>query len=539
MTLQAEIDTHWAKINRLVAAGRLGAARRAVDGLCDVASPAVVVVVRNRFDALAPQYADGVGVAWFPVETAAPTDGLSGALVRVSVQIGKGADLQVIGRTPGWRDALHAGLRAAGVDAAVVPLVVRFDPLIEGQQRLHVEGRSAELALAVAACSAARDVAPPQRTAYTGAVEPDGTLTAPEAMSQSPKLQCVREEWHGAGRLVSGAAAIPEVGRHATLAALLAAEMSRDLVVARPKIAELFTRLGPLERDGRYDEAMRVAESLWDARARLSEPSHAFQVALEGLRLANHKAVPLSLATWRARAEAALETADPRQRGFYEANLAIAAIDRGDVEQAVGALEATEAALPARAAPDFDRVQVLGTLARALSACGQHGRAIAVGDRAAALAPWSERPRNQTDAALWRLRAGRPADALALLDATESLLEDVAADFDVEMTRGFRALVRTRALLALGRTGEAEKAREGILRPGRGNHALTLGHAETGVALGKPLGQQLDGLDFERPGALARLRARIEYARADGDLVAAERWAGGFTPEMLAVRVPY
>jgi len=194
-------------------------------------------------------------------------------------------------------------------------------------------------------------------------------------------------------------------------------------------------------------------------------------------------------------------------------------------------------ALQGRRDVEFERVEILGTLARAFSGSGCHEDAIRSGDRAFDSAPFSEGPRSSGDAAFWRVRAGRFDEALETLDRTEDLVERVAADFDVDLTRRFRALTRARALLGLGRIREACQFRDAILQ-GPSNHVLTLGEAEIAVAVGETLDDRLGGVPLVHP-VFSRIRARIEYASPSGDHSQAADWARGFSIAELHEKVPY
>jgi tetratricopeptide (TPR) repeat protein len=533
------------RIEKLIQVGRLGAARRLVDGLRQSHGPMLWGEVRNRFDTwMRGTQAEG-GSAVFPVETSAPIEGTSGGLVRVQVALdGASVDALPEADRANWRAALEAGLRAGGLDPSTQRAGLRFHPDISGRRLLRVEGRSAEIAIAVAACSAARQTPVPALLAFTGSVSPspngtDAGLEAPDALSLGLKRATLHDDWGAGARLVTGGGAGSVGEAHANLSGLLAAVFGAKPAAAPrlPRLADRFAQLAPLERAGQYADAMQVAESVWSDRKLLPGPQAVFGVALEGLRLANHLADERAFAHWRERAESVEHAADPRQLATFAANVGVQTIDTGDPECALAALEFALHVLPARLPPDLERVQVLGTLARALSACGEHDRAIAFGDAALAFAPPSERPRNNGDAAFWRLRAGRAAEALEVLDAGEAEREEVETAYDIAVTVGFRALCRTRVLIALGRLDEARQARNEILR-GPKHLVLTLGAAETGVALGVPVGVALDGLDLSPP-VLSRWRARIEYAQPKCDLAAATEWARGFSRSELELKVPY
>jgi tetratricopeptide (TPR) repeat protein len=532
-------------MNRLFRVGRFGAARRLVESEGRAHGPTLWSELSTRLSAATVDLKPQPGVAWFPVETAAPTDGCQGGLVQVQVSFDRTAsDAFPKANRETWQAAVDVGLRAGGWKGGDQKPSIRFRPDIGGHHWLRVEGRSAELALAVAACSALRGVSVPAGVAFTGAVDVDatgrdGVLLAPEPTSLGLKLACLRDDWSPDARLVSGrgeAAVTEGYGRLSELlSALFPASTSR--AAQKTRLPELLTRLSEQERAGHYADALRTADELWTARERLPSRNDAARVAIEGTRLANHCADAEGFQAWRARAEPLLPFADPALLATFAANVAIQAIDQGLAAEAIADLEAALAAMPDRPAPDLERVQILGTLARACSASGRHDDAIRFGELAYRFAPFSERPRNAGDAALWWLRAGQFDAALEALDETEALLEDVAADFDVELTRGFRALTRTRALLGLGRVDEAREARAGILRQSP-NIVLTLGEAEVAVALGEALGGRLEGVKLDHP-VLSRLRARIEYARPDGDRARAAEWARGFSVTELDEKVPY
>lgn len=544
MSLDDEFMFLFDRLQRLLAVGRVGAARSLVESLKRSHGPTVWVELRNRLHNATTWAPTVAGVAWFPVETQAPTDGRNGGLVRVQVsfETTPGDALPSKNRAT-WRAALALGLRTAGIHTPADKVRVTFHPDIGGGHWLRVEGRSAELALAVAAYSAAAGEALSEGLAFTGAVDvdttgADATIEAPEALSVSEKLECLRDDWSPDALLVTGPGARPDVRSFSRFTALVTAFFSaRASTSADAATVDPLRELADAERAGRYAEGMEIAEQLWAERDRLPRAADAFRVALEGIRLSNHLALTKQYDLWRARGREVNKHAEQAQAAALSANMAVREIDWGRPETAIDMLEPALTALPPRSIPDLERVYLLGTLARGFSAIGDHDRAIELGDLAVAFAPFAERPRNTGDAALWRLRAGLASDALETLDVGEAELEAVALEYDVALTRGFRALTRTRALIALGRMDEALDARAELLRA-PANLVLTLGAAETGLALDIPLDPSLEALDLTHP-VVSRLRARIEYARPDGDLAAAQRWARGFTPEELHLRVPY
>lgn len=544
MNLHDEFMFLFGRLQRLLDVGRVGAARGLVESLKRSHGPTVWVELRNRLHIATTWAQNAAGVAWFPVETQAPTDGRNGGLVRVHVSFEspQGDALPSRNRET-WRAALALGLRMAGSQTPADEVRVTFHPDIGGGHWLRVEGRSAELALAVAAYSAAAGEAVSDGVAFTGAVDvdttgADATIEAPEALSVSAKLECLRDDWSPDARLVTGPGARPDVQSFSRVRALTTALFSeRSSARAAAATVDPLRELADAERAGRYSEGMGIAEQLWAERDRLPRAADAFRVALEGIRLSNHLALEKQFELWRARAREVKGHAEPAQAAAWSANLAVREIDSGRPETAVDMLEPALTALPLRSSPDLERVYLLGTLARGFSAIGDHDRAIELGDLAVAFAPFAERPRNTGDAALWRLRAGLASEALETLDAGEADLEAVAQEYDVALTRGFRALTRTRALIALGRLDEARDARFEVLRAPP-NSVLVLGAAETGLAFDIPIDASLEALDLTHP-VVSRLRARIEFARPDGDLAAAQRWARGFTPEELHLRVPY
>lgn len=308
------------------------------------------------------------------------------------------------------------------------------------------EGSSCGLAVALAALSALDGVPVSPLVAASGAVDPAGRLQ--DVGADAGKADLRRQARPRARLLVPPTwsadepALVPVADLEAAAAAALEAGDDPDPALARVR---------DHDRAGRWLEAAREAEALVDHPG-LDEAERQRLVVLL-LLAANHGADPEARARWEARLdlarlagrdlEAWVRAVGSRIVGYVDA------LDPVAAREVLGLTAAV--ALP----PELE-VHRRGPAALLATLEGRPADALALREASVAGASADERPRCLGDLSDALLRAGRPAEALAAADAG---LE--AADAHrrrrpyLVRTRAYLALHRGRALLALGRAEEA------------------------------------------------------------------------------------
>ncbi len=392
-----------------------------------------------------------VGVMAFPVIGPSGEENQEGGYfveVRVSREAGDEDRLQS-GLDPSTRDALRCALEGARLvlGEPEARFVVMFDD-IEGWQ-----GSSAGLAVALAACSAARALSLSPLLVATGAVDAAGRVVGVGKISE--KLILRREARPRAQLLVPAEddRGYPSVIPAQTLEQALAGLGHTVADVSAP-----LRRARDLDAGGDWGGAARVAEPLIEdpnLSAHLLEEER-LELLVILLAAANHSADEAAQARWEAQLERLVTLLDPDERGEWLARAigsrAVRRIDRLDREGAQAILALT---LGWRWRSDL-QVHLLGPQALLATLSGEHDQALALRQQGAACASIDERPRCLGDLADALSRLGRAHEALAAADGALSLVRSSPRRLGYrDRTTSFLHLHRARALLALGRSEEA------------------------------------------------------------------------------------
>lgn len=473
------------------------------------------------------QREDRVGVLAFPavepLGAGDPTDphGVAGRVVEVQVRVLPGA------ADEGPR---AAALRGA-LDAARALLGQR-----PGFQ-VHVDdegwsGRSAELAVALAAVSAARGVPLSPALLATGALERAGGVLPVDALEQKLRL---RHAARPRAQLLTPVADAPQhpavlpVGTLAEAWARVAGCAPQDLSAAVAEARDA-------DRRGDWILAAQRAEALVE----LPDLEDGERTELLALLLcaANHAAEAEAQARWGQALAAHLAATDAG--GVAEARAlgarVVAAIDRLDPVAAAEVLALTRGSWPREA-----EVHLLGPAAMLAILEGDLVRALVLRERAVALAPKAEKARCLGDLAELLRRLGRLPEALDRVEEALALTRSWQSRTGYQhQTARFLHLYRARILadqqspaaeqaleLALGAPGLDPRLRARLLQAElRGDRAA------------------LDALEPELPRAVL-VQALVDRSRARlGDPAAARRLEGlpgfvGLGWEAVSARLPY
>ncbi len=312
-------------------------------------------------------------------------------------------------------------------------------------------GDSAGLAVALAAVSALRGQAVPDRVVATGRVAPDGAVHAVGHLTAKATL--LRAARPRARMLVATGNADGDPGRVpvADLAAACVAawgdDAGLDLDTALPQVREQF-------RQGQWVQAAVLADTLL-ADPELEDEERA---ELLGMRLAaaNHSGDATQGAELAARLDAVLTRGVPAAKAVQAmGHLAIRALDDLNIDAAETLAEEAGGLLAPDAAA---QVHALGPLALVRRLQGRFEESVALRRRSLALAERTERPRCLGDLSAALLHAGQ---AEAALEQAEAAL---AAVDRMRRRRGYRDLtrpfIRYHQARALRANGRIEVARE-------------------------------------------------------------------------------
>lgn len=376
-----------------------------------------------------------VGVMHFPV-VGAPGTGFLGALLPVRVELGRSA------RPSQDEVAVSSALESLGIESAP-EFTFRVDT-----RGLELEGASLQLAALIAAVSRliGREPLIPIASGLVGDVEvhPADHLEA--------KSQIIGNE----------APAVPSLlpTNPTPVREVLFAAFGPDVMVALTAACRVTATALVAKAKGLRDEDRRQADELAES---------AIAAGAVGLDLADAHWVRAAIALHAARTDdalahfdlacQALDAAPGRKRRFIaeelESFVAIAEIDRLRPARAVSVLERALERLDAVAEPDRDarwdevRIQVVGSLARAVLMVGELDRAIALlsGSRDLSDVP-RERARTLGDLADLYRRAGRLVEAHELLNAARASLDHIPSIVQKNRTMRFLELFEVRAGLA-------------------------------------------------------------------------------------------
>lgn len=383
-----------------------------------------------------------IGEVAFPVVGAR-----AGRFVHARVRLQAGPDrVPEHESAPCVLDALRAARRLLDTDQG---FAVEFD-------HLSWAGDSCGLAVGLAACSAARDLAVGDQVTATGALGEDGAVRPVDALPA--KLQ-LRSEARPRARLLAPrdeATSDPAVVPVGSLA-----EALEQLVPgADDDPEEALLAIRTHDHRGEWLHAARRAMGLVD-RPDLTDEERAELYTIL-LASANHRADAEERAHWLAHLDRLASPRAELQLARLIGTRAVAAVDEFDVERAERALAvAGDREWSAEA-----RLHVDGPRALLATLCGHHDRALALRRANLALAPRPERARCGGDLADALLRVGDPE---AALDTARAALRDATSPRRrAYQTRSvaWLHLHEARALQVLARPAEAVAAldRVGPLR---------------------------------------------------------------------------
>ena len=344
-------------------------------------------------------------------------------------------------------------------------------------------GPSCGLATGLAAVSAARSLPMSATLSATGELRPDGIV---EPVGGVDRKLALRRAARPRGRMLvpegDGHGGHPDVVHVRSLAQALE---GAGLGLADVDLDAELRRVRTLDQEGQWLEAMRLAEDLW-AREDLEEQDRALLLAVR-LSGANHSGDPKQVAACLAKATDFLGVAGASEdlaRIF--AGWVVARVDAFDPLGAHRVLDLARASTWGKAA----QVHLRGCEALLATLDGDHTLALSLRQDNLDEALRAEKPRCYGDLADAYLRLG---DAEAALIAAERGLEASREPrrrgYQIR-TQRFLHLHRARALVALGRPGEAE------------------------ASLDQTKGD---------PGADPRLRARLLEAELRGDRALVDR----------------
>ena len=476
---------------------------------------------------------DGMGGGIFCVDIAAP-----GGFVQALRPWGEQDERVERGLRAGFNCAVHRGLLKDADRArfAVAAPLVEVSPGLECAD-VHVEGRSLEAAVALALLSAlAKRALDPARRVITGAVE--GFYVQPVAEATlAAKRAAVREAWGEGVELVAASS-----GERLSLPVLTQTLIAFDALdrVDAQQLADLMNgRTG----FGDWVGAARAAQRLLNTPSLTAEQRAMAQGCLTSAL--NHQGrASEALDHALDDPEPGVETDDDRARRIGA--LAIAYLDIEQVSRGFAVVEAEVARRGGEASPDLKGLAascLLGTLARLYSGANQgeagHARAIELARLAADRALPEERPRNLGDLGLWLLRAGHPAEAIEVLESAggERVSRDAAGRFN--LTDLYRQSFIAAARQALGRRVTPAEVEAALEAAGEGAPPVVLTWLQLAAEAGLNVAHQLEALDqrslaaglYKAHSVLARLRARVECARANPNRGAIQKWSGPLRPD--------
>lgn len=386
--------------------------------------------------ALTPQPLErAVGVMLFPV-VGAPGTGFPGALFPVRVELGRSA------RPSQDEEAVSKALESLGIES-VPEVMFRVDG-----RGLELEGASLQLAALLAAVSRliGRESLIPIASGLVRGAD------VHHADDLEAKSHIIGNEAPGVPSLLPT--------RPTSVREVLLTAFGPDVMVALTAACKVTATALVAKAKGLRDEDRRQADELAES---------AIAAGAVGLDLADAHWVRGAIALHAARtddalahfdvARQALDAAPGRKRRFIaeelESFVAIAEIDRLRPARAVSVLERALERLDAVAESDRDarwdevRIQVAGSLARAVLMVGELDRAIALlgGSRDLSDVP-RERARTLGDLADLYRRAGRLVEAHELLNAARASLDHIPAIVQKNRTIRFLELFEVRAGLA-------------------------------------------------------------------------------------------